>query len=166
MTTFVLFLILALVLLCTQQAALAGPKARMFLEDAPTIDQRLPVKAATTIHAGAYLEWTAGAVDPVSGAGNFAGIAMESAVGGAADGDVDVLVRVLGVLREKVVTDTTSASIVGVAATVPEATDDDTIRIETGSAITGTAMGKFMRANKPYGVAGQVDISFIGVHVA
>jgi hypothetical protein len=91
---------------------------------------------------------------------------MESATGGAADGDVTALVRVLGGLRVNVTTDTTSLGIVGVAATIPEVTDDDTVRIETGVAITGSPIGKFCRVSLPVGVAGQVDISFKGAHVA
>lgn len=145
--------------------ALSSAKKRTFLEDYPTLDQRQPVKAAAVIHAGAYLEWTSGAVEPVSGAGSFAGIAMESATGGASDGAVNVLVRVLGGLRENVTSDGTGLDQVGVAATVPEATDDDTIRIETGSAITGTVMGKFSRINT-VGSGGSVDISFKGAHIA
>lgn len=161
-----LFLILGLVLLCTIRPALSAQKPREYLVDVPTIEQRLPVGAGAVIHAGAYLEWTSGAVTPVSGAGDFAGIALESVTGGGAAGDVTVLARVQGGLRVNVAVDTTSLAIVGVAATVPEATDDDTVRIETGSAITGTNMGKFMAALAPVGALGKVDISFKAAHIA
>lgn len=145
--------------------ALSAPKPRTYLPNVPQIRQKLPVKAAAVIYAGSYLEWTAGAVEPVSGAGVFAGIATEDAIGGASDGLVEVEVIVQGALREKISTDTTSLGIVGVAATVPEATDDDTIRIETGSAITGTALGTFMKVIT-VAVAGIVDISFKAAHIA
>jgi hypothetical protein len=145
--------------------ALSSAKIREFLHDFPTIDQRLPVAAAAVIHAGALLMWSSGALAPLSGAGRFAGVAMESATGGAAAGDVTCLVRVQGGLRNAVTTDTTSLGIVGVAATIPEATDDDTIRIETGAAITGTALGTFARVHT-IGVGGIVDIAFKAAHIA
>lgn len=162
-----IFLILGLVLLCSAwpMTDLTSQKPREWLQDYPTLDQRLPVKAAVAIKAGMYLEWTSGALDLLAGAGSFAGVAMEDATGGAADGDVTCLVRVLGGLRVAVNTDTTSLGIVGVAATVPEATDTDTVRIETGSAITGTAIGKFARVHT-VGVAGIVDISLKAAHIA
>ena len=161
-----LLLILGLVLICTIRPALSGAKPREFLVDVPTIEQRVPVAAGAVIHAGAYLEWTGGAVTPLSGAGVFAGIARESATGGAADGDVMVLIRSRGGLRVAVGGgDVTALTIVGVAATVPEATDDDTVRIETAAAITGTVMGTFMAALAPLGANGKVDISFKGAHI-
>lgn len=135
--------------------------------DFPTVDQRLPVKAAAVIYAGAYLEWTSGAIDPVSGAGTFAGVALETVTGGAADGDVNCLVRVKGAMRVNVAGgDSVAITDIGVAATVPEATDDDTIRKETGSSITGTGIGKFSRAAEPGVANGKVDISFTAAHIA
>lgn len=145
--------------------ALAAAKPRTYLQDFPLLKQKLPLKAAAVVYAGSILRWTSGAVEACSGAGTFAGIAKEDATGGAADGSVEVDVYVQGVLREKVNTDATTLGIVGVAATVPEATDDDTIRIETGSAITGTAMGKFQKVIT-VATGGIVDISFKGAHLA
>lgn len=146
--------------------ALAARKVREWLADVPQIDTLIPVKAAAVIHEGSLLEFTSGAVEPVSGAGTFAGVALDSATGGAADGDVKVRVRVLGGLRVNINTDTPAITDVGVAATVPEATDDDTIRIETGAAITGTAIGKFLRVHEPGVAGGKVDILIKAANVA
>jgi len=161
-----LLFILGLVLLCTVRPALASAKPREFLVDYPTIEQRLPLKAGVTVYDGSFVEWTGGAIDVLSGAGVFAGVCRESAVGGAADGDVQVLVRTRGGIRVALGGgDTNSASIVGVASTVPEATDDDTVRVETGSAITGTLMGTFAAVILPIAGGGKVDICFKGGHV-
>jgi len=146
--------------------ALSSARVREYLVDVPQIDQRLPVAASAVIYSGALLMFSSGAVAPLSGAGVFAGIAMETVTGGAAAGAVDCLVRVLGAIRIAVTSDTPTLAIVGVTATVPEATDDDTVRIETASAITGTAIGKFMRVVEPSVVGGKVDISIKGAHIA
>lgn len=144
--------------------ALTSSKPRNFLA-VPTIDQRLPVKASAVIYAGALLMYSAGAVTPLSGAGVFAGVALESKTGGAADGTEDVNVRVLGGLDVAITTDTPAITAVGVAATIPEATDDDTIRVETGASITGTAIGKFLSVIEPGVAGGRVGILFKGASV-
>ena len=48
-----------------------------------------------------------------------------------------------------VVGDTPTISTEGLAATVPKATDGDTVRIETASLITGTALGKILGVIEP-----------------
>ena len=145
--------------------ALTSDKPRSYLADYPVLDMTLPLKAATTVYSGSLLMWSSGAVAPLSGAGIFAGIALEGAVGGAADGTVAVRVRVSGALLEKVTTDTPAITDVGVAATVPEATDDDTIRIERAATFTGTAIGKFLLVDQPGTAGGKVMIGFKGAQV-
>lgn len=146
--------------------ALAASKPREFLAGVPELDVLMPLKATTQVYAGSFLMFSSGAVAPNSGAGVFAGVCMETALGGAADGDVLVKVRVMGGLRTTIVTDATALSNIGVAATVPECTDDNDIRIETGSAITGALMGKFLRI-QTVGAAGTglADILFKGAQV-
>lgn len=146
--------------------ALTAAKVRTYVADVPCLDMVLPLKATTQVYAGAYLEWTSGAIDNLSGAGIFAGIALEDALGGATDGAVAIKVRVMGGLDVAINTDTPAITDVGVAATVPEATDNDTVRIETGAAITGTAMGKFLRVVEPGVAGGRVVIHFKGAQVA
>jgi len=145
--------------------ALSAPKLRKFLADVPQVKMRLPVKASTQIYEGGLLMFSSGAVAPVSGAAVFAGVALETVKGGTNDGDVDVLVMVQGALEINLTTDTAAITAVGVAATFPEATDDDTVRIETGTSITGTALGRFMRYVSGT-TAGVMAISFKGSSVA
>jgi len=166
MLTFAILLVAVLALLSAPRMTdLTSQKPRDFLQDYPTIDQRLPVKAGVVIKTGMMLEWTAGALDLLAGAGAFAGFALEDVTGGAADGDVTCYVRAQGGVRIAVGGgDATTLGIVGVAATVPEATDTDTVRIETGSAITGTLLGKFSRVHT-VATGGLVDIAFKGAHL-
>lgn len=145
--------------------ALSASTQRNYLVDVPQIDMTLPVKASAVIYEGSALMWSSGALTPVSGAGVFAGFALADAVGGASDGAVTVRVRVQGAIEMAVTTDTTSLGIVGVAATVPEMTDDNTLRIETGSAIPGTNIGKFMRV-VTVAAAGTVVVGFKGAQAA
>ncbi len=166
MLTLSILLVAMLMLLgAAGMTDLTSQKPRDYLEDYPTLDQRLPVKAGVAIKTGMYLEWTGGALDILAGAGSFAGIALEDATGGAADGDVTCYVRTMGGIRVALGGgDTAAITLVGVAATVPEATDTDTVRVETGSAITGTLMGKFARMHTA-GVGGIMDIAFKGAHL-
>ena len=104
---------------------------------------RLPVAASTKILRGAALEVNAGGyVIPVADGGDFGGFAMSEADNtSGANGDLFVDVKVRGA----VVLDITSESVAQSAiasGTDVEATDDDTFRLETASAITGTKIGK------------------------
>lgn len=146
--------------------ALSASKVRRFLADVPSIDMVLPLKATTQVYEGSLLMWSSGAVTPVSGAGRFAGVCLETALGGASDGTVAVKVRVMGAIEVAVNTDTPAITAVGVAATVPEATDDDTIRIETGSSISGTPLGTFLRVVEPGTAGGKVVIHIKGAQVS
>ena len=152
--------------------ALTRPKLRQFLADVPQIDMTLPVAANVVVYEGAFLMWgtagNAGTVQPVSGAGQFAGIALETIdnTGGAA-GAVTVRVRVsCGIEANVAGGDTPTIGSVGVAATVPEATDDDTVRIETAALITGTALGKFLRVIEPGTANGKVALHLRALQVA
>jgi len=145
--------------------ALSAAKPRVFLADVPQIDVVMPLKATTQVYEGSLLMFSSGAVAPVSGAGVFAGVCMETALGGAADGDVLVKVRVYGAMEFTVTSDSVALSTIGVVATVPEATDDDTLRIETGASTTGTNLGKFLRAITT-GAGGKVVVHFKGAQVA
>lgn len=109
------------------------------------VDLVLPIKATHTIYAGAALEWNAGYAENLSGAGTFAGFALEDsvAVAGEADGARSINVRVKGMVELPITTDTPAQTDIGVNTI--EATDNDTFRIETGTAITGTLIGKPVR---------------------
>lgn len=135
-------------------------RPRNFLASVPQVFERMPVKATTQVFLGSLLMFSGGAVAPVSGAAVFAGVAMETVLGGATDGAVDCLVCVQGGLDINLTTDTPAITDVGVAATFPEATDDDTVRIETGTAITGTRLGTFLKVLEPGVAGGRVAILF------
>lgn len=147
--------------------ALSSSKPRRYLAEADELTQVLPIKAGQTIYEGAALEFNGGYLENVSGAGVFAGFAMHdsAAVAGEADGARTMRVKVKGVVELTITTDTVAVTNVGVAATVIEATDDDTFRIETGSAITGTLIGKPFRVVTA-GVAGTLEVSFKAAQVA
>jgi len=146
--------------------ALTKNKGRQWLVGAPTIDvPQMPVKAAAVIFAGAALSFSAGAVRPLTAGDLFAGFALDSATGGAADGDIQVPVRIQGGVRMSLTTDTPTIAIVGVAATVPEMTDDDTLRVETGAAIAGVLIGKFSKVITPGVAASEVEVLFKGAQV-
>jgi hypothetical protein len=102
----------------------------------------MPIKSGVTIYEGAALEFNGGYVEPVSGAGQFAGFACANAVGGGSDGLNSVQVRISGLVELVITTDTPAQSQIGVNANFIEATDDNTFRVETGSAITGTSIGR------------------------
>lgn len=146
--------------------ALSAAKPRRFLADVPQIDVVMPLKATTQVYEGSLLMFSSGAVTPVSGAGIFAGVCLETALGGAADGDVQVKVRVMGAMEVALGGgDSAAITLVGVAATVPEATDDDTVRVETAAAITGTNIGKFLRMVSS-GAGGTMVVGFKGAQAA
>ncbi|MFN3242072.1 MAG: hypothetical protein ACE37K_11215 [Planctomycetota bacterium] len=118
-----------------------------FLANVPEIDlQQMPVKAGQTIYAGACLELNGGYLEVASGAGTFAGFALETslAVSGEADGDRTIGVRAQGGIELDITTETALQSDVGAAAVTVEATDDNTFRIERASAITGLTVGKIV----------------------
>lgn len=147
--------------------ALTQDKIRGYAADWPEIDIVLPVKAAQTIYTGAALELNGGYLENASGAGTFAGFALEpsAAVSGESDGDRAIKVRVQGAVQLDITTDTVAQSNVGGSAISIEATDNDTFRIETGSAITGQTVGLVARVVTA-GVAGRVLVSFKGAMVA
>lgn len=124
-------------------ANLTAEKIRVYLADVPTVDVTLPLKASTTVYAGGYCELTGGAVDVLAGAGTFAGIALETKTGGASDGAETVRVRIMGAL-EVGIADTIAITDIAAANSI-EGTDSDTLRLETGTAVTGTTVGKLMR---------------------
>lgn len=142
--------------------ALTESKARVYAPAAYQFDNfGLPVKAAAVIHAGAALEWNGGYLEPASGAGTFAGFALESsaAVAGESDGDRTITVRQAGAVELDITTDTVLAADLGNDAVTIEATDDDTFRREPGSAITGQTIGKVIQIITA-GAAGRVLVSF------
>lgn len=126
-------------------ANLTADKIRVYLADVPTVDVTLPLKASTTVYAGGYCEFTSGAVDVLAAGGTFAGIALETKTGGAADGAETVRVRVMGALEVGIADTITISTDFGNSSYSIEATDSDTLRLETGTAITGTTVGKIMR---------------------
>lgn len=146
---------------------LASAKPRRYLADVPEMTVVLPVKAAQTIYEGAALELNGGYLELVSGAGTFAGFAMEdsAAVSGESDGDRTIRVKVMGCVELTITSDTVAQSNIGVTATVIEATDDDTFRIETGTSITGTQIGKPFRVVTA-GAGGVLAVSFKAAMVA
>ncbi|MCA8951624.1 MAG: hypothetical protein KDE27_19105 [Planctomycetes bacterium] len=141
--------------------ALTSSKQRKYCAGHPEDEVVLPIKAGQTIYEGAALEFNGGYLENLSGAGVFAGFALEdsTAVTGESDGDRTIRVRVRGVVELKITTDTVAQSNIGVAATVIEATDNDTFRIETGSAITGTLIGNPFRVVTA-GAGGVLEVSF------
>jgi len=125
-------------------ANLTADKIRVYLADVPTVDVTLPLKGSTTVYAGGYCELTGGAVDVLAGAGTFAGIALETKTNSSAtDGAETVRVRIMGAL-EVSIADTIAITDVAAANSI-EGTDSDTLRLETGTTITGTTVGKLMR---------------------
>jgi hypothetical protein len=122
--------------------ALSSSKQRTYRATTHDMVLVLPIKSGATIYEGAALESNGGYIEPASGAGTFMGFAMQDGVGGATDGLNSIQVRVAGLVELPITTDTPAQSNVGVTATVVEATDDDTFRIETGATITGTLIGK------------------------
>ncbi|MFO0448588.1 MAG: hypothetical protein ACK52I_07990 [Pseudomonadota bacterium] len=152
--------------------ALTRPNLRQFLADVPQIDMTLPVAANVFVYEGAFLMWgtagNAGTVQPVSGAGQFAGIALQTIdnTGGAA-GAVAVRVRLYcGIEANVAGGDTPTIGSVGVASSVPAATDDDTVRIETASLITGTAPGNLLRVIEDGTANGKVALHVRAAQVA
>lgn len=147
--------------------ALTQDKIRGYAADWPEIDIVLPVKAGQAIFAGAALELNGGYLENASGAGTFAGFALEPspAVSGESDGDRSIKVRVQGAIELDINTDTVAQSNVGGSSITIEATDNDAFRIETGAAITGQTVGLVARVITP-GVAGRVLCSFKGAMVA
>lgn len=124
-------------------ANLTAEKIRVYLADVPTVDVTLPLKASTTVYAGGYCEITGGCVDVLAAAGTFAGIALETKTGGGSDGAETVRVRIMGAL-EVGIADTIAITDIASANSI-EGTDSDTLRLETGTNITGTTVGKLMR---------------------
>jgi|GEM_PF-3252726 len=136
--------------------------ARLTISPAvPTVYNDLPVAAAETIYNGAALEWTGGYLTNVSGAGEFAGFAMVTsvAVAGEASGDRVINVAQVGAVELDITTDTVAVTDMGDSTQSIEATDENTFRIETGAAITGTTIGQIMKLIT-LGVAGRVMVSF------
>lgn len=125
-------------------ANLTADKIRVYLADVPTVDVTLPLKGSTTVYAGGYCELTGGCVDVLAAGGNFAGIALETKTNSSAtDGAETVRVRIMGALEISLADTITIASVA--AANSIEGEDSDTLRLETGTAITGTTVGKLMR---------------------
>lgn len=124
--------------------ALSQNKQRTYRATSLELDLPMPIKSGATIYEGAALESNGGYVEPVSGAGTFLGFAKHDAVGGASDGLNTVMVRTAGLVELTINSETPAQSDVGAAASVVEATDDDTFRIERAATITGTAVGKIV----------------------
>lgn len=147
--------------------ALTTERLLDYLVGVPEIDLfEVPVKAGQTIYAGAALELNGGFLENVAGAGTFAGFAMETsvAVGGEADGARRIRVKVQGGVILDITSETPAQSDVGASASVVEATDENTFRIERAATITGTAIGKVMYLVP--GNAQRIAVSFKGAMVA
>lgn len=147
--------------------ALPSAKPRNYLADVPEMTLVLPIKSGQSIYEGAALMYNGGYLTNLSGAGVFAGFAMEDseAVTGESDGDRSIRVKVLGVVVLPITTESPAQTHIGVAATVVEATDNDTFRIETASAVTGTQVGVPFRVVTP-GAGGSLAVSFRAANVA
>lgn len=149
--------------------ALSASTRRTWLNLGHVIDVELPISEDAVIHAGAALEFASGYVEPVSGAGTFAGFALAdsapAAGGDGADGVRTVQCRVQGGVELDITTDTVAAGNLGDSSLSIEATDDNTFRIETGSAITGTPIGNIMRLIE-LGAGGRVGVFFKAPMVA
>ena len=124
--------------------ALSSSKQRVFRETSHEMVMPIPLKSGATVYEGAALESNGGYAEPASGAGTFLGFAMQDGLGGGADGTTTIMVRVAGLVELPITTETPAQSDVGAAASVVEATDDDTFRIERAATITGTAIGKII----------------------
>jgi hypothetical protein len=125
-------------------ANLTAEKIRVYLADHPTVDVTLPLKAGVTVYAGGYCELSGGCVDVLATTGTFAGIALETKTGpSGTDGQETCRVRIMGAL-EVGIADTIAITSVASANSI-EAEDSDTLRLETGTSITGTTVGKLMR---------------------
>ncbi len=128
--------------------ALSGPMSRdlTVFDEKPTYGR---VKAGVTIHKGSRLTMDTGAVRAFTvgdTAANYVGIAEESAVGGAADGDV--MVRYVRSIEEKFATigTYTGANVGATVYSLDDGTDvshDPTSRIAIGR-ITSYQGGKFI----------------------
>jgi hypothetical protein len=77
--------------------ALAAATPRIYEVD--SIYDQLPVKATVVIYQGAAIGMTGGYARGLIGTDLFAGFAMESVTGTAADGGVNVTVRKRGVIK-------------------------------------------------------------------
>jgi hypothetical protein len=139
----------------------AGGKQRMFYLHPADIAMPMLVKASAAIFEGAPLEFNGGYVEPANGAGIFAGFAQQDMAGGASDGLNSVMVQCTGLVDLPITTETPAQTDVGAAASVVEATDDDTFRIERAATITGTPIGKIVSINGT-----TVKVSFRAAHIA
>lgn len=124
-------------------ADLTSEKLRVYLADVPTIDVTLPVTSGVTIYAGSYCMISSGAVASLSGSGVFGGIALETVVNGS--GATTIRMRIQGAFEAGIEDTITTATHWGVDANHIEATNTDTLRLETGTTITGTKIGEMMR---------------------
>lgn len=124
-------------------ADLTSEKLRVYLADVPTIDVTLPITAATTIYAGSYCMIASGAIANLSGAGVFGGIALETVLNGS--GQTTIRMRIQGAFEAGIEDTITTATHWGVAANSIEATNTDTLRLETATGVTGTTVGEMMR---------------------
>lgn len=122
--------------------ALASSKQRTFRASTQDLILPIPLKANAIVYEGAALESNGGYAEQLSGTGTFMGFATEDGLGGSADGTTTILVRVAGLVELPINTETPAQSDVGASASVVEATDDDTFRIERASTVAGTAIGK------------------------
>ncbi len=77
--------------------ALSAAAPRIYEVD--SIYDQLPVKASAVIYQGACIGMTGGYATPMTSTYLFAGFAMESVTGTAADGGVNVTVRKRGVIK-------------------------------------------------------------------
>ncbi len=95
--------------------ALAAATPRIYEVD--SIYNQLPVKASAVIWEGACIGMTGGYATPMTSTYLFAGFAMESVTGTAADGGINVTVRKHGVIKLTVGTAAVTDWGVGVYAT-------------------------------------------------
>ena len=99
-------------------------------------DRRMGLTLSAVVYQGAYLSRPAdGYVNPAAVTQAFSGIAMETKTGGAADGDVEVMVSREGLVLDNV----TGASAKSSEDALVYATDDDTL---TTTAATNVPVGR------------------------
>lgn len=136
-----ILIVLAVVGLCYATPAMSALGADVMLKFATGMsdtDDKLPVKASSTIYQGSMLGSSSGAARALVGGDAFMGFAMESATGGGTDGAVQVRRRAKG-LVVKPVTGVDGIDDIGKA--VYAANDNDLTLASTG----GSLMGKVHR---------------------
>lgn len=116
--------------------ALSANAIRPYDTGGPVTDNELPVKASSTIYEGSAVGINAGYARALVAADQFQGFALAKAVGGSANGDVNVNVRSAGRVQL-----TVTAAVTDIGADV-YASDDGTFTL---TATNNSLVGKIHR---------------------